>query len=324
MKYSKIVGIGSYLPSKVLTNNDLSKLVDTTDEWITTRTGIKQRHIVDDNQTTSDLAMHACQQALANSQLTIGDIDAIVVATTTPDKVFPSVATILQRKLNMQHGFAFDIQAVCSGFVYALTMADALIKAQNLSRVLVVGAEVFSKILDWHDRRTCVLFGDGAGACILEATDINPAMHKNAGILGYRLFSTGECGDDLTTTGGIFDVNNPIHVTMNGSIVFKSAVNKMAESSQQLLQQYQLTVDDLDFVIPHQANMRILNSMVEKMHLDVTKVADTLKLHGNTSAASIPLALAHLEQNQRIKSGDLLLLTSLGGGFTWGSLLLRL
>ncbi len=316
MFFSKLISTGSYLPKKILTNYDLSKMVDTTDEWIVARTGIKQRHIADEQQKTSDLALEACKRALDKANLQFSDIDGIIVATTTPDIVFPSTASILQRKLGLRSGFAFDVQAVCSGFIYAISIADSMIRVGRASRILVVGAEIFSKIIDWTDRNTCVLFGDGAGAVILEKTLDNP-QDLNPGILDAQIFTDGEFIDDLRTTEG----EKP-HVIMNGPEVFKHAVNKLASVADLILQKNNFTKEDVSWLVPHQANLRIISAMGKKLNLPSERVVITVDKHANTSAASIPLALDNAFN--KMKKGDLILMEAMGGGFTWGSALLRL
>lgn len=317
MFFSKLVSTGSYLPKKILSNEDISKIVDTSDEWILSRTGIKQRHIADDNETTSDLAFEACKKALEKANLKPEDIDGIIVATTTPDLVFPSTASILQRKLGSRVGFAFDVQAVCSGFIYALSVADSMIRVGRATRMLVVGAETFSRIVDWKDRNTCVLFGDGAGAVIIEKTLENPSEGNNAGILDAQIFTDGHFTEELRTTTG----EHP-HVVMNGSEVFKHAVTNLASVAEFILAKNNFTKEDVSWLVPHQANLRIISSTGKKLNLDPSRVVITVDKHANTSAASIPLALD--SAIDKMKKGDLILSESMGAGFTWGATLIRL
>lgn len=321
MFFSKLISTGSYLPKKILTNEDLSKIVDTSDEWIVSRTGIKQRHIADDLEKTSDLALEACKKALQKANLTPEDIDGIIVATTTPDLVFPSTASILQRKLGSRKGFAFDVQAVCSGFVYALSVADSMIRAGRAKRMLVIGAETFSRIIDWKDRNTCVLFGDGAGAVILEQTTQNPSEGNNPGILDAQIFTDGHFTEELRTTE-VTEQNPHAHVVMNGSEVFKHAVTNLASVADLILEKNNLKKEDLTWLVPHQANLRIITATGKKLHLPSERVVITVDKHANTSAASIPLALDSVFD--KMKKGDLILTESMGGGFTWGAALIRL
>jgi 3-oxoacyl-[acyl-carrier-protein] synthase-3 len=320
--FSKIIACGSYLPQKVLTNEDLAKMVDTSDEWIVSRTGIKERRIAE-NQTTSDLAYLATLNALKNFNIDANTIDGIIVATATPDLTFPSTATILQSKLKIKHGFAFDVQAVCSGFVYALSVADAMIAAGRAKRMLVVGSEVFSKIVDWTDRNTCVLFGDGAGCMILEATENDPKINKNPGILGVEIFSDGDYTDSLKTTGGPSSNKVTGCVVMNGAEVFKHAVNNLASVADFILKKHNIKQEEINWLVPHQANIRIIEGMGKKLGLDPNKVIITLGKHANTSAASIPLAFDYAVTSGKIKPGDLILTEAMGGGFTWGAALIR-
>lgn len=316
--YSRIIGTGSYLPEKVLANADLEKIVDTTDEWIRTRTGIRSRHIAAEGQLASDLAVPAAQRALQSAGLQPDDIDMIMVATTTPDMVFPSTACIVQSKLGIAGCPAFDLQAVCSGFVYALTMADFLIRSGQAKHVLVVGAEVYSRILDWTDRGTCVLFGDGAGAVIVSAS-------QTPGILATKLHADGRHKDQLSVPGSVCGGKvwgKPL-VQMDGSSVFKFAVRVFEEVAHEVLDAAGLSVSDVDWFIPHQANIRIMDASAKKLGLPAEKVIVTVDHHGNTSAASIPLALDEEVRKGRIREGQTLLLEAVGGGFTWGAVLLR-
>lgn len=313
-----IVGIGAYLPQKIITNNDLAQSVETTDEWIISRTGIKKRHIVED-ELTSDLAAKAVLNALEYANLTPNDLDGIIVATATPDLIFPSTATSVQHKIGMQKGFAFDISAVCSGFIYALSVADSMIKAGNLKRIAVVGAEVLSKIVDWTDRSTCVLFGDGAGAVILEAT-----KEKNRGIIGTEIHSDGSLVDILKVNGGVVKGSPEAKIEMNGREVFKNAVEKMSSSATNLLKSHQVDLSNIDWILTHQANYRIMQTVAQKLGIAEDKVIMTIDQHANTSAASIPLALDVYVKTGRVKKRDLILMTAVGAGLTWGSALLKL
>ncbi len=318
MKNSKIISTGSYLPKKIVTNEELSKLVDTSDQWIQERTGIKQRHIADESQLTSDLAFEACKNALNNCSLKAEDIDLIIVATTTPDLTFPSTAAILQSKLQANNAFAFDIQAVCSGFVYALSVADKFIKTSGAKNALVVGAETLSRIVNWQDRNTCVLFGDGAGAVVLQETQDN-----DKGILSSTLKSDGNFCDILKTSGGTSKTKDAGFIEMQGKEVFKHAVEKMSKAVISSLEKINLTEKDIDLLIPHQANLRILNSVAKKLGLESEKVVITVQNHANTSAASIPLALDLANKDKKLKNDDIIVLEALGGGLTWGSIILR-
>jgi len=316
--HSRIIGTGSHLPEKVLTNADLEKIVDTSDEWIRSRTGISSRHIAAEGELTSDLALPAAQRALQSAGIAAGDIDMIIVATTTPDVIFPSTACILQARLGIAGCPAFDLQAVCSGFVYALSTADLFIRAGQASKVMVVGAEVYSRILDWTDRRTCVLFGDGAGAVIVGASD-------TAGILATRLHADGRHKDHLSVPGSVCGgkVWGRPFVHMDGASVFRFAVRAFEEVAREVLDEAGLKVSDLDWFVPHQANYRIMESTAKKLGLPVEKIISTVDHHGNTSAASIPLALDEAVRDGRIRQGQTLLLEAVGGGFTWGAVLMR-
>ena len=318
--YSRIMATGSYLPEKVLTNADLEKIVDTTDQWIIERTGIKQRHIVADNQTTCDLAEAAARNAIEAADIDPQTIDLIIVATTTPDRVFPSTACLLQQRLDIHSCPAFDIQAVCTGFIYALDIADKYIKTGVAKRVLVVGAESLSKIVDWTDRTTCVLFADGAGAVILEASE-------EAGILSSHIHANGSYAELLTTNGGVSETNpeglDAVHIQMKGNEVFKVAVNTLGRIVDETLQANNMQKSDIDWLVPHQANIRIINATARKLKMSTDHVVITVQNHGNTSAASVPLALDTAVRDGRIKRGEILLLEAFGGGFTWGSALLK-
>ena len=318
MIHSRITGTGSYLPAKVLTNRDLESLVDTSDEWIVTRTGIRERHIAAEGEFTSDLALHASRDALCAAGRKPEDVDLIVLGTSTPDMVFPSSACLLQAKLGVKRGAAFDVQAVCSGFVYALATADLFIRAGRHHCALVVGAEVFSRILDWKDRGTCVLFGDGAGTVVLEAADA-------PGILSSHLHADGAYASILNTPGQVCSgaIQGDPTLKMDGGAVFKLAVRVLEESAHEALEANGLAVADLDIYIPHQANVRIVSHVARKLGLPESKCIVTVDRHANTSAASIPLALDVAVRDGRVRPGRLVLLQGVGGGFTWGSVLLK-
>jgi 3-oxoacyl-[acyl-carrier-protein] synthase-3 len=319
---SVILGCGSYLPAKVMTNAEMAQVVDTSDEWITERTGIKSRHIAADGELTSDLAYNAALAAMAHAGVTADELDLIVLATATPDNTFPATAVKVQARLGMTRGAAFDVQAVCSGFIYALSVADNFIKAGQARTVLVIGAETFSRILDWNDRTTCVLFGDGAGAVVLRATD-GAGTSEDQGILSTHLHSDGNHHDLLYVDGGPSSTQTVGHVRMRGQEVFKHAVVNLADVVKEALAANGLTADAIDWLVPHQANRRIIEGTGRKLKLPAERVVITVDHHGNTSAASIPLALAEAVADGRIKRGDLLLLEAMGGGFTWGGALVR-
>lgn len=316
--YSRIIGTGSYLPEKILTNHDLESMVDTSDEWIRTRTGITQRHIARDDQVASDLALYASQNAMKAAGVTNKDIDLIIVATTTPDMIFPSTACILQNKLGIENCPAFDVQAVCSGFVYALATADMFVSSGKCRNALVVGSEIYSKILDWNDRSTCVLFGDGAGAVILSQSD-------QPGILSTHLHASGSYSNILSVPGSISGgkIQGTPYINMEGTTVFKFAVKVLEEVVQEAVTENNLQTADIDWLIPHQANIRIIQSTAKKLGIPMDKVVVAVDKHGNTSAASIPLALDIAVRDGRIQPGQLVLLEGVGGGFTWGAVLLR-
>ena len=318
MTRSRITGTGGYLPDKVLTNKDLESIVETSDEWIVARTGIRERHIAADGQFVSDLAAEACRRALEAAGKSAADVDLIVLATSTPDMVFPSSACILQSKLGIRRGAAFDVQAVCSGFVYALATADLYIRSGQFKCGLVVGSEVFSRILDWKDRGTCVLFGDGAGAVVLEAADA-------PGVLSSHLHADGSYAAILNTPGHVCRgaVSGDPTLKMDGGAVFKLAVRVLEESAHEALAANGLTIADVDAYIPHQANVRIISHVGKKLGLDERKCIVTVDRHANTSAASVPLALDVAVRDGRVKRGDHVLLQGVGGGFTWGSVLLK-
>lgn len=322
MRRSVITATGSYLPKRIVTNDELSKRVDTTDEWIVARSGIKQRHIAADDELTSDLATHAAKAALEMAGLTPDDIDLIILATATPDETFPASATVVQKNLGMTRGFAFDVQAVCTGFLFALATADNFVKSGQVNRALVIGAETFSRILDWEDRTTCVLFADGAGAVILEAED-GAGTSDDRGILTSHLHSDGDKHDLLYVDGGPSSTQTTGFLRMEGREVFRHAVNNLASVVHEAMEATGLTTEDIDWLVPHQANKRIIDGTGRKLKLDPEKVVLTVDKHGNTSAASVPLALDEAVRDGRIKRGDLLLLEAMGGGFTWGSALVR-
>ena len=319
---SIISGTGSYLPDNILANTDLENKVDTTDEWIIERTGIKQRHIAADDQLTSDLAVAAAKNALESANLNAEDIDLIVVATSTADQTFPSTATTVQRKLGIIKGAAFDLQAVCSGFVFALTTADNFIKAGQAKHVLVIGAEIFSRILDWEDRTTCVLFGDGAGAVVLSAKK-GVSDNTDQGILASRIHSDGRYNDMLYVDGGVSSTQTVGHLRMQGKEVFRHAIVNLASVVIEVLEDTKMTSDDIDWIVPHQANKRILDGTARKLKISPEKVVVTVHKHANTSAASIPLALDEAVRDSRITQNDIVILEAMGGGFTWGACLLR-
>lgn len=319
---SVVLGTGSYLPERVLTNAELSKTVETSDEWIVQRTGIRERHIAAEGELTSDLGAKAAERALADAGLTVEDIDLLIVATSTPDDTFPAAAVTVQKKLGMTHGAAFDMQAVCSGFVFGLATADAMIRAGQAKRVLLVGAETFSRILDWNDRSTCVLFGDGAGAVVLGA-EMQPGERSDRGVLTTHLRSDGRHREKLYVDGGPSSSEKVGKVHMEGREVFKHAVGMITDVIEDAYRVTGFTSEDVDWFVPHQANVRIIDGSAHKLGIAEGKVVKTVDRHGNTSAASIPLALDVARKDGRIKRGDLVLLEAMGGGFTWGSALLR-
>jgi 3-oxoacyl-[acyl-carrier-protein] synthase-3 len=319
---SRIAGCGAYLPEKIVTNSDLAARVDTSDEWIVERSGIRQRHIAAEGQTTADLAYEASLKALLAAGLRGDEIDLIVLATATPDNTFPATATKLQARLGMTKGFAFDVQAVCSGFIFALATADNFIKAGQAKTALVVGAETFSRILDWKDRTTCVLFGDGAGAVVLKACE-GKGDATDCGILTTHLHSDGRYHDLLYVDGGPSSTQTTGTVRMEGKEVFRHAVTNLAAVVGEALQAVGLQAQDIDWVIPHQANRRIIDGTARKLGFPLERMVITVERHANTSAASIPLALCEAVEDGRVKKGQLLLLEAMGGGFTWGSCLVR-
>ena len=317
-----VAGVGSYLPSRVVTNEDLSKIVDTTDEWIVERTGIHSRHIAADGELTSHLALAAARNAIADAGIDAQEIDTIILATTTPDNTFPATAVTVQAELGLYHGAAFDVQAVCSGFVYAMTIADTFIRTGQSKTALVIGAETFSRLLDWSDRTTCVLFGDGAGAVIVTGEQ-GAGTNADRGVLTAHLHSDGRYKEKLYVDGGPSSTQSTGHVRMEGREVFRHAVVNIAEAISESLAATGLTADDIDWFVPHQANKRILDGTAKRIGLPPEKVVMTVGEQGNTSAASVPLALDTAVKDGRIKRGDLVLLEAMGGGFTWGSLLFR-
>ncbi len=319
--YSKITGCGSYLPSRVVTNAELAKRVDTTDEWIRQRTGIHERRVAADSELTSDLGHNAAEEALAMARLSGADLELIVCATTTPDETFPATATRIQERLGMRQGAAFDVQAVCAGFIYALAVADNFVRLGQARNALVIGAETFSRILDWEDRATCVLFGDGAGAVVLQAAEGNGVIES--GVLSTHLYSDGRHHDALYVDGGPSSTGTVGHVRMEGREVFRHAVVRMAEAIDAALEANGMNPGDIDWLVPHQANRRIIDAMARRLNLPEERVVVTVDRHANTSAASIPLALCEAVGDQRIRTGDLILMEAMGGGFTWGSALVR-
>lgn len=319
---SVVIGCGHYLPERILTNSDIEKIVETTDEWIVERTGIQSRHIAAEGETTSMLAMRAAERAIENAGCLATDIDLIVLATATPDYTFPSTATQVQAALGIHRGAAFDVQAVCSGFVYALTIADKFLTSGSHKRALVIGAETFSRILDWTDRTTCVLFGDGAGAVVLEAQSGKGTL-EDRGVLNTVLRSDGRHRDKLYVDGGPSTTGKSGHLRMEGREVFRHAVTCLAEVIEETFAQTGIIANDIQWFVPHQANRRIIDATAKKLDIDPARVVVTVEKHGNTSAASIPLALSTAYQDGRIRKGDLVLLEAMGGGFTWGAALVR-
>ena len=330
-KRSIITGSGSYLPDRVVTNDELAERIETSDDWIVARTGIRQRHIAADDEMTSDLALIAAERALSDAGVMASEVDLLVLATTTPDQTFPATATRVQSRLGMINGAAFDIQAVCSGFIYGLSIADNFIKAGQAKTVILIGAETFSRLLDWEDRNTCVLFGDGAGAIVLRASangedaDIIGERGHNVGrgVLSTHIHSDGGSNELLYVDGGPSSTRTVGHVRMNGREVFRHAVNNLVSVVYEAMETHSLAIDDIDWLVPHQANKRILDSTAKKLGLSADKVVVTLDRHANTSAASIPLALDEAVKDGRIKPGNLVLLEAMGGGLTWGAGLVR-
>ena len=319
---SRVIGCGSYLPSNIVTNDDLARKVDTSDAWIRERTGITQRHIAVDGEKTSDLALGAARAALIDAGIDAGELDMIICATTTPDESFPATATVVQSRLGMTRGAAFDVQAVCSGFIYGMSVADSLIRTGAARTILLIGAETMSRLLDWSDRTTCVLFGDGAGAVVLQA-HTGLGNNSDQGILNTKLFSDGRLHDILYTDGGVSSTGTTGKLRMQGKEVFKHAVTNIAAAIVASAEAASLALDQIDWFVPHQANQRILDGTARKLGINPAKVISTVALHGNTSAASVPLALVAAVRDGRIQRGNLVLLEAMGGGFTWGSALLR-
>ncbi len=319
---SVIRGVGAHLPKRVVTNDDMTKIVDTSDEWIRERTGIRQRYIASDNEHTSDLGTAAAKQALVRAGIDPVDIDLVICATATPDRTFPATAVRIQQQLGITHGAAFDVQAVCSGFVFAMTVADNFLKTGQFKRAVVIGAETFSRILDWQDRTTCVLFGDGAGAVVLEAQP-QVGGRQDRGILATRIRSDGRFEDLLYVDGGPGSTKTTGHLRMNGREVFRHAVQKISGVIEETLVMTGFAANEIDLFVPHQANQRILDGIAKKLGVDPGKIVMTLDKHGNTSAASIPLALNEALEQHRLKEGSLVLMEAMGGGFTWGAVLAR-
>lgn len=319
---SVIRGVGAHLPKRIVTNEDLTKIVDTSDEWIVERSGIRARHIASDEELTSDLGTAAAHQALVRAGIDPVDIDLVICATATPDKTFPATAVRIQHQLGVSKGAAFDIQAVCSGFVYALTVADTFLKTGQFKRAVVIGAETFSRILDWKDRSTCVLFGDGAGAVVVEAQP-QRGTREDRGILSALIRSDGRYEDLLYVDGGPSSTKTVGHLRMNGREVFRHAVQKISGVIEETLVATGYSADEIDLYVPHQANARILDGIAKKLNVSPEKIMMTLSRHGNTSAASIPLALAAAVEEHRVKEGNLVLMEAMGGGLTWGAVLVR-
>ncbi|ASJ91790.1 beta-ketoacyl-ACP synthase III [Porphyrobacter sp. CACIAM 03H1] len=324
MTGSRVLGTGSALPRRIVTNAELAEKVDTSDEWITARTGIRQRHIAGDDETTSTLAIAAARAALADAGVEASSIGLIVLATATPDNTFPATATKVQAALGCNGGVAFDVAAVCSGFLYALSVADSLLRTGMAKRALVIGAETFSRILDWEDRTTCVLFGDGAGAVVLEAPSGEPGGKDAPGILASRLHADGAQHDLLYVDGGPSTTRTVGHVRMRGQEVFRHAVVNLSGVLREVLEETGISADAIDWVVPHQANARILDATAKKLGIAPERVIVTVQDHANTSAASVPLALDVARKDGRIKPGDLVMLEAMGGGFTWGASLIRM
>ncbi len=316
-----VKGVGHYLPARVVENKEFEVSLDTSDDWITSRSGIKRRHFAAEGEKTSDMAIAAAQAALSDAGLTPEDIDAIILATSTADLTFPSAATMVQTGLGMTRGFAYDVQAVCAGFVYALSTANAQIISGQAKRVLVIGAETFSRLMDWTDRSTCVLFGDGAGALVLEAAE-GEGTSKDRGILSVDLNSDGSYRDILYVDGGV-STGKTGYLRMEGKEVFRHAVEKLSETAETAMARAGVGADEIDWVVPHQANIRIINCTARKMGVPMTKVVTTVQDHGNTSAASIPLALSVAKQNGQLKENDLIVTEAIGGGLAWGALVIR-
>ncbi len=319
---SVVTGAGHYLPDRVVENADLEQCVDTTDAWIKERSGIERRHFAANDEKTSDLATKAARAALEDAKLAPNDIDAIVVATSTPDLTFPSVATMVQRKLGMMRGFAYDVQAVCAGFIYALANGNGLILSGQASKILVIGAETFSRIMNWEDRSTCVLFGDGAGALVLEAAQ-GLGTREDRGILATDLHSDGRYQDLLYVSGGVSSNQTTGHLIMQGREVFRHAIEKLTQSTHDVLEKANIDISQIDRVVPHQANIRIINKTAQKLRIPLEKVVITVQDHGNTSAASIPLAMSVAQKRGELQVGELVVTEAIGGGLAWGAIVLR-
>ena len=319
MRQALIEGVGHYLPRRVVENCEFEKSLETNDAWIRSRTGIERRHFSSENETTSNMAIDAAKDALTNANCRIEDVDAIIVATSTPDLTFPSVATMVQNGLGMHHGFAFDVQAVCAGFVYALTTANSLIASGQINRALVIGSETFSKLMDWEDRSTCILFGDGAGAMLVAA---NSEANSKRGILATSLHSDGQYKDILYVDGGVSSQTTG-YLRMNGKEVFRHAVEKLSETALRTLEKAELTTQDVDWVVPHQANKRILEGMSKRLKIPIEKIIMTVNDHGNTSAASIPLAMSVALKKDLIKPDHVVMVGAIGGGLAWGTAVIR-
>lgn len=321
---TRILGTGSYLPDNCMTNDDLAKIVETSDAWIRERTGIRTRHIAAENELTSDIGVAAARKAIDMAGIAIDDIDLIVMATTTPDRTFPATASAVQAKLGVNQGAAFDIQAVCSGFVFALATADNFLKQGMFKTALVIGAETFSRILDWTDRSTCVLFGDGGGAVVLQAEPADAETPMDTGVIGHHIRTDGNKSELLYVDGGVSSTQTIGHVRMDGPKVFKHAVTNISSAVKHVIHDAGLEIADIDWFVPHQANQRILDGVAKKLGINEGKVVSTVSQHGNTSAASIPLALDTAMRDGRIQSGQLILIEAMGGGFTWGASLFRM
>jgi len=319
---SQVIGCGAYLPERIVTNAELAKTVDTSDEWIASRTGIRRRHIAKDGETTVDLAVKSAARAMADAKIGVDELDLIVVATTTPNETFPSVATSVQARLGMTRGAAFDLQAVCSGFIYGLAVADNFIKARQAKTILLIGAETMSRLMDWSDRSTCVLFGDGAGAVVLRGGE-GRGDASDHGVFNTKLYSDGRLHDLLYVDGGPSTTGTTGHLRMLGKEVFKHAVINIADSIEAAVRDSGLSVSDIDWFVPHQANQRILDATARRLKVPAERFISTIAEHGNTSAASVPLALDVAVADGRIKRGDFVLLEAMGGGLTWGAALLR-
>ena len=319
MRRAVVESVGHYLPKRVVENSEFEATLDTNDYWIQSRTGIERRHFAAENETTSDMGIKAALAALENADCKIDDVDAIILATSTADLTFPSAATMVQNGLGMRHGFAFDVQAVCAGFLYALTTANSMIASGQANRILVIGSETFSKLMDWSDRGTCVLFGDGAGAMLISAQEDDIS---NRGILATTLRSDGRYKDILYVDGGV-SLQTTGHLRMEGKEVFRHAVEKLSATALEAIDQAGLTTDDVDWIVPHQANKRILEGMSKRLRIPMDRVVMTVNDHGNTSAASIPLAMAIAVQDKRIKQGDIVVTGAIGGGLAWGTAVIR-